>query len=192
MVVKSATKKKLMDLGIDENFAHALADDRKWDDVKVMSQADIAKICETDSETAGNIHGTILAATQKGRDGDGENSLPSQGSAGRTSKRRTRAKTVVDMEPYDHDRKMQAMENELANDLYAKLGAVEATGIGAIHQPHSGRSTMACHSRARNSPNHRPRKSSMKPSSLSTEPALTRTKQPASSRPNPSENPVRK
>jgi len=28
MVVKSATKKKLMDLGIDENFAHALADDR--------------------------------------------------------------------------------------------------------------------------------------------------------------------
>ena len=31
MVVKSATKKKLMDLGIDENFAHALADDRKWD-----------------------------------------------------------------------------------------------------------------------------------------------------------------
>ena len=39
MVVKSATKKKLMDLGIDENFAHALADDRKWDDVKVMTQA---------------------------------------------------------------------------------------------------------------------------------------------------------
>ena len=61
MVVKSATKKKLMDLGIDENFAHALADDRKWDDVKVMAQADIAKICETDSETAGNIHATIVA-----------------------------------------------------------------------------------------------------------------------------------
>ena len=32
MVVKSATKKKLMDLGIAENFAHILADDRKWDD----------------------------------------------------------------------------------------------------------------------------------------------------------------
>ena len=29
MVVKSATKKKLMDLGIDENFGHILADDRK-------------------------------------------------------------------------------------------------------------------------------------------------------------------
>ena len=38
MVVKSATKKKLMDLGIAENFAHMLADDRKWDDVKEMTQ----------------------------------------------------------------------------------------------------------------------------------------------------------
>ena len=34
MVVKSATKKKLMDLGIEEEYAHKLADDRKWDDVK--------------------------------------------------------------------------------------------------------------------------------------------------------------
>ena len=153
MVVKSATKKKLMDLGIDENFAHALADDRKWDDVKVMSQADIAKICETDSETAGNIHGTILAATQKGRDGDGENSGPvtKVRLAGRTSKRRTRAKTVVDMEPYDHDRKMQAMENELANDpVYAKLAeAVEATGSGRFTNRILADLTMACHSRGK-------------------------------------------
>ena len=29
MVVKSATKKKLMDMGIQEEFAHKLADDRK-------------------------------------------------------------------------------------------------------------------------------------------------------------------
>ena len=65
MVVKSATKKKLMDLGISENFAHVLADDRKWDDVKIMTQADIAKICETDSESAGLVHAAILAATQK-------------------------------------------------------------------------------------------------------------------------------
>ena len=44
MVVKSATKKKLMDLGIAENFAHTLANDRKWDDVKVLSAQDIAQI----------------------------------------------------------------------------------------------------------------------------------------------------
>ena len=43
MVVKSATKKKLMDLGIAENFAHTLANDRKWDDVKVLSAQDIAQ-----------------------------------------------------------------------------------------------------------------------------------------------------
>ena len=55
MVVKSATKKKLMDLGIDENFAHILADDRKWDDVKILPAENIAQICETDSETAGKI-----------------------------------------------------------------------------------------------------------------------------------------
>ena len=36
MVVKSATKKKLMDLQIDEEYAHKLADDRKWDDVKMI------------------------------------------------------------------------------------------------------------------------------------------------------------
>ena len=33
MVVKSACKKKLMDLGFPESWAHILADDRKWDDV---------------------------------------------------------------------------------------------------------------------------------------------------------------
>ena len=51
MVVKSATKKKLMDLGIAENFAHTLADDKKWDDVKILAAGEIAQLCETDSET---------------------------------------------------------------------------------------------------------------------------------------------
>ena len=41
MVVKSATKKKLMDLGIEEEYAHKLADDKKWDDVKEISKDDI-------------------------------------------------------------------------------------------------------------------------------------------------------
>ena len=61
MVVKSATKKKLMDLGIAENFAHILADDRKWDDVKILPAENIAQICETDSETASQIKGIIDA-----------------------------------------------------------------------------------------------------------------------------------
>ena len=37
MTVKSATKKKLQDLGVQENYAHELADDRKWDDVKLLT-----------------------------------------------------------------------------------------------------------------------------------------------------------
>ena len=56
MVVKSATKKKLMDLGVEEEYAHKLADDRKWDDVKVLSTGEIAQICGIDSGTSQRIH----------------------------------------------------------------------------------------------------------------------------------------
>ena len=56
MVVKSATKKKLMDLGIEEESAHKLADDRKWDDVKGLSPGQIAQICGIDSGTSQRIH----------------------------------------------------------------------------------------------------------------------------------------
>ena len=59
MVVKSATKKKLMDMGIDEDYAHNLADDRKWDDVKVLDAAKIAQICEVGRDTAETIHEMI-------------------------------------------------------------------------------------------------------------------------------------
>ena len=41
MVVKSASKKKLMDLGVSERAAHILATDRKWDDIELLSQAEI-------------------------------------------------------------------------------------------------------------------------------------------------------
>lgn len=44
MVVKSATKKKLLDLGFSEEMAHLLADDRKWDDIKNMSPNQIYEI----------------------------------------------------------------------------------------------------------------------------------------------------
>ena len=60
MVVKSATKKKLMDLGIAENYAHTLADDKKWDDVKILAAGEIAQLCETDSETAATVSYTHL------------------------------------------------------------------------------------------------------------------------------------
>ena len=69
MVVKSATKKKLMDMGIEEDYAHNLADDRKWDDVKILDAAQIAKICETSSDIADKIHEMIVSYAT-GRRGD--------------------------------------------------------------------------------------------------------------------------
>ena len=44
MVVKSATKKKLMDLGLTEAMSDTLADDRKWDDIKDMGPDEIFEI----------------------------------------------------------------------------------------------------------------------------------------------------
>ena len=44
MVVKSATKKKLMDLGFSEQHAHELAWERKWDDIKVLSPRNLLRI----------------------------------------------------------------------------------------------------------------------------------------------------
>ena len=67
MVVKSATKKKLMDLGIEEEYAHKLADDRKWDDVKVLSPGQIAQICGIDSGTAQKIHHVMASSTKSAR-----------------------------------------------------------------------------------------------------------------------------
>ena len=66
MVVKSATKKKLTDLGVDEEHAHLLADDRKWDDVKILNPQQIAEICQTDSGTAQSIH-TKIAPIKSGK-----------------------------------------------------------------------------------------------------------------------------
>ena len=65
VALRAQTKKKLMDLGIAENFAHILADDRKWDDVKILPVGEIAQICETDSETSAQIKGIIDGANQK-------------------------------------------------------------------------------------------------------------------------------
>ena len=60
MVVKSATKKKLMDMGVQEEFSHKLADDRKWDDVKILTPGEIAQICGLASDEATAIHSTLI------------------------------------------------------------------------------------------------------------------------------------
>jgi len=131
MVVKSATKKKLMDLGIAENFAHTLANDRKWDDVKVLSAQEIAQVCETDSETAGTIRETIEGALKKNRTAGSEATGPTTNvrlkrrRAG--SRTRSRAKTAADLDAYKADIKLRSFDDELADDpVYKSLKAAIA------------------------------------------------------------------
>ncbi len=108
MVVKSATKKKLMDMGIDEDYAHNLADDRKWDDVKILDAAKIAQICETGVETAEKIH-EMITSYATGRRGDsgldgGETTVV------RRKVTRTSRKKVIKRD-LDHYKSEEKMEN---------------------------------------------------------------------------------
>ena len=131
MVVKSATKKKLMDLGIAENFAHTLANDRKWDDVKVLSAQEIAQVCETDSETAGTIRETIEGALKKNRSAGSEATGPTTNVRLKRrrggSRTRSRAKTAADLGAYKVDIKLRSFDDELADDpVYKSLKAAIA------------------------------------------------------------------
>ncbi len=115
MVVKSATKKKLMDMQIPEEYAHLLADDRKWDDVKVLTAQEIAAICKTDSDTGNKLHTIIISAT-----GSRSNSSDSQGGTTvvrrRAAPRRRRAKVVQELEGYDEEKKLESYVDEIVED----------------------------------------------------------------------------
>ena len=134
MVVKSATKKKLMDLGIAENFAHILADDRKWDDVKILPAENIAQICETDSETAGQIKGIIDGANQKNKLANNEAIGPVTSvrlsRTGRKTRARSRVKPTADIDTYNATAKLIGLEDELSEDAVYKslVTAVEESG----------------------------------------------------------------
>ena len=122
MVVKSATKKKLMDLGIEEEYAHKLADDKKWDDVKVLTSSQIAQICGTDSGTATKIF-EVMAGSSKA----------AQRAAARIDKtllrrkavRRSRSskRTALPIQTYDVDSKMVQIlrDVDVESEIYSKL-----------------------------------------------------------------------
>ena len=121
MVVKSATKKKLTDLGVDEEHAHLLADDRKWDDVKILNPQQIAEICQTDSGTAASIHTKITTPVKSGRRDSGTTTKRV-----RIQKRRaSRKKTSLPLQNYKTDEKSQQIlrEIDLEDPLYKDLEA---------------------------------------------------------------------
>ena len=51
MVVKSSTKKRLVELGVSEEHAHKLADDANMDAIKQMSVEDVANKIGIDSDS---------------------------------------------------------------------------------------------------------------------------------------------
>ncbi len=89
MAVKRGNEKKLQDFGVPNTFAHALANDRKWDDVKVPRVQDIAKFLETDSETAERVHAQIHAVDRKASDGEDDGGGPTVKVLLRKSRSRT-------------------------------------------------------------------------------------------------------
>ena len=66
MVVKSATKKKLMDLGIEEEYAHKLAMTANGTMLRALS-GQIAQICGIDSGTSQRIHDVMASSVKSSR-----------------------------------------------------------------------------------------------------------------------------
>ena len=134
MVVKSATKKKLMDMLVPEEFAHKLADDRKWDDVKILTAQEIAQFCETDSDTAARIHGIISGAASPSRDSTSDNSATTSVRLRRGTRRRRTAKTVQELEVYAPEMNADGIpaiyDDELADDAVFKSIKAAAEGAG--------------------------------------------------------------
>ena len=134
MVVKSATKKKLMDMLVPEEFAHKLADDRKWDDVKILTAQEIAQFCETDSDTAARIHGIISGAASPSRDATSDNSATTSVRLRRGTRRRRTAKTVQELEPYTPELNDEGIpsiyDDELAEDPVFKSIKAAADDAG--------------------------------------------------------------
>ena len=113
MVVKSATKKKLMDMGVQEEFAHKLADDRKWDDVKILTPGEIAQICGLASDEATAIHNTLIAFGKSG----GSDS----GSATTTVVRRRKAirrgaQRDLALQKYNQDSKIEHINRDIDSE----------------------------------------------------------------------------
>ena len=134
MVVKSATKKKLMDMLVPEEFAHKLADDRKWDDVKILTAQEIAQFCETDSDTAARIHGIISGAASPSRDSTSDNSATTSVRLRRGTRRRRTAKTVQELEAYAPEMNADGIpaiyNDELADDAVFKSIKAAAADAG--------------------------------------------------------------
>ncbi len=122
MVVKSATKKKLMDLGVAEEYSHKLADDRKWDDVKILTSGQIAQICGIDSGTAQEIFKVMEASAKPSRaSASTEKTIVRR--SGRKAASRRRKQKALPQQDYDEKAKMRQILRGVDTDdaIYQQL-----------------------------------------------------------------------
>ena len=129
MVVKSATKKKLMDMGVQEEFAHKLADDRKWDNVKILSPGEIAQICGLSSEEATAIHNTLQAF---GKSGGSDSSSATTTVVRRKKALRRTAQRELILQAYDEETKFETIGRDIDREdpIYISLvKAAEKEGV---------------------------------------------------------------
>ena len=129
MVVKSATKKKLMDMGVQEEFSHKLADDRKWDDVKILTPGEIAQICGLASDEATAIHNTLA---QFGKSGGSDSGSATTTVVRRRKAIRRGAQRDLSLQAYDADAKMIHIRRDINDDdpiFQALAKASESEGV---------------------------------------------------------------
>jgi len=103
MVVKSATKKRLMELGVSDEYAHKLATDRNMTDIKNMSHDDVASTLGISKDAEEFI--TTM------------NIIAEQGSRRRAAKKSTkitiRAKAIDDLDRPEITSRFNALNHEL-------------------------------------------------------------------------------
>jgi len=133
MVVKSATKKKLMDMGVPEEYSHMLADGRKWDDVKQLSSGEIAQICGLASDEATALH-TRLAT--HGKTSASDSSASTTTVVRRRVARRRAAKQQLALQDYDVDAKFIHIYRDLNKEdpVFVALAKAAATASSVVSQ----------------------------------------------------------
>lgn len=128
MVVKSATKKKLMDMGVPEEYSHQLADDRKWDDVKQLTAGEIAQICGLASDEATALHNRLA---QFGKSGSSAGGSVATTVVRRRLARRKTAKQQLVLQEYDEAGKEVQINRDLdIDDAVFKSISDAATDAG--------------------------------------------------------------
>jgi DNA-directed RNA polymerase subunit H (RpoH/RPB5) len=103
MVVKSATKKRLMELGVSEEFAHKLATDRNMTDIKAMSSDEIASTLGESKDSEQFVSTMAIIAEQGSR----------RRAAKKSKKITIRSKAIDDFDRPEITLRFNALNHEL-------------------------------------------------------------------------------